>query len=196
MFGNDHRAPLPLQAGNLVVEAGDGLLIQIGGGLVQHEDVRAHGVDRAKGQQLLLPTGEGENALPAEALQPQGLHGLRNPGADLFRRASRVLQPKGQLAVRVQIEKLGLGILEYRSHLSGQLVHGRLGGVQAAHLHPSLQAAAGGKGRDQAVDELGHRSLSTAGGTAQQDTFARTDSGVQAGQGLPGAVITKGNILK
>ena len=196
MFGNDHRAPLPLQTGDLVVKAGDGGNIQVGGWLVQHKDVRAHGVDRAKGQQLLLSTREREDALPAEALQPKGLHGLRHPGMDLFRRASCVLQPKGQLAVRVQIEKLGLGILEYRSHLSGQLVHGRLGGVQAVHLHPSLQAAAGGKGRDQAVDELGHRSLSTAGGTAQQDTFARPDGGVQAGQGLPGAVITKGNILK
>ena len=178
------------------MEVGDGLLVQIGGGLVQYEDVRVHGVDRAKGQQLLLPAGEGEDALPAEALQPQRIHSFRHPGTNLFRRAARVLQPKGQFAVRVQIEKLGLGILEYRSHLSGQLMHGRLGGVQAAHLHPSLQAAAGGKGRDQAVDKLGHRSLSTAGGTAQQDTFARPDGGVQAGQGLPGAVITKGNMLK
>ena len=57
MLRHHDCAALPLQSGDLVVKAGNGLLIQIGRRLVQHIDFRAHGIDGAKGQKLLLPAG-------------------------------------------------------------------------------------------------------------------------------------------
>ena len=57
MLRHHDCAALPLQSGNLVVKAGNGLLIQIGRRLVQHIDFGAHGIDGAEGQKLLLPAG-------------------------------------------------------------------------------------------------------------------------------------------
>ena len=43
MLRNHHRAALMFQTGDLVVEPSDGVLVQIGRGLVQHKNLRAHG---------------------------------------------------------------------------------------------------------------------------------------------------------
>ena len=143
MLRNHHRAALMFQTGDLVVEPGDGVLVQIGRGLVQHKNLRAHGIDRAEGQQLLLPTGQGEDAPPLQFLKVQGLHRIRHPPSDLLRRPALIFQTEGQFTVRVQIEELGFGVLEYGADFPGQLVHGCRSRVKSVHLHPPFQAAAG-----------------------------------------------------
>ena len=57
MLRHHDCAALPLQSGDLVVEPGDGVLVQIGRGLVQHKNLRPHGVDGAESKQLLLSAG-------------------------------------------------------------------------------------------------------------------------------------------
>ena len=57
MLCDHHRSALTLQTGDLVVEPGDGVLVQIGRGFVQHKNLRPHGVDGAESKQLLLSAG-------------------------------------------------------------------------------------------------------------------------------------------
>ena len=195
MLRNHHRAALTLQTGDLVVEPGDGVLVQIGRGLVQHKNLRAHGIDRAEGQQLLLPAGQGEDAPLLQFLKVQGIHRIRHPLSDLLRRPALVFQAEGQFTVRVQIEELGFGVLEYGADFPGQLIHGRRSRVKPVHLHPPFQAASGGKSRDQAVDQLRHRGLTAARGPAQQDTLPGRDGGADLGERLLRLPIAERNMV-
>ena len=195
MLRDHHRAALMFQTGDLVVEPGDGVLVQIGRGLVQHKNLRAHGIDRAEGQQLLLPTGQGEDAPPLQFLKVQGLHRIRHPPSDLLRRPALIFQTEGQFTVRVQIEELGFGVLEYGADFPGQLVHGCRSRVKSVHIYPPFQAAAGGKGRDQAVDQLRHRGLTAARGPAQQDTLPGCDGCADLGERLLRLPIAERNMV-
>src|SRR5699024_9705761 len=89
----------------------------------------------------------------------------------------------------------GFGVLEYGADFPGQLVHGRRSRVKSVHIYPPFQAAAGGKGRDQAVDQLCHRSLAAAGGPAQQDALPRRDGGADLGERLLRFPVAEGNIV-
>ena len=75
----------------------------------------------------------------------QGIHRIRHPLSDLLRRPALVFQAEGQFTVRVQIEELGFGVLEYGADFPGQLIHGRRSRVKPVHLHPPFQAASGVK---------------------------------------------------
>ena len=196
MLRHHDCAALPLQSGDLVVEPGNGLPIQIGCRLVQHIDFRAHGINRAKGQKLLLPTGQRKDVFPAQFLEVQCFRDLLHAAADLFRRTALIFQPKGQFAVGVQIKKLGLWILKHRAYPLGQFIHGCFPRRKPIYHHPPFQTASGSKSRDQAVDQLRHCGLSAAGGPAQQDALSAGNSGADMGKRFLFFSIAKGNLFQ
>ena len=192
----DHnRAALTLQIGDLVMKPENGVLVQIGRRFIQHKDFRAHSVDRAEGQQLLLSAGQGEDTPPQQILKMQCLHRIRHLAANLFRGTSLVFQTKGQFAVRVQVEELGFWVLEYGAYLSSQLVHRRFSRIRAVYFHPPFQAAAGGKGRNQAVDQFRHCGLPAAGGPAQQNALPRSHCHADLGESFLTFSISEGNMV-
>ena len=195
MFRYHDCASLPLQSGNLIVEAGNGLLIQIGCRLVQYIDFGTHSIDGAKSQKLLLPAGQRKNVFSPQFLEVQRFRDLLHAAADFFRRTALIFQPKGQFAVGVQIKKLRLGVLEYRAYPLGQLIHGCFLRCKSIYHHPSLQTASGGECGDQAVDQFRHRGLSAAGGPTQQDALSAGNGGADLGKCFLIFAIAKGNLF-
>ena len=195
MLRHHDCAALPLQSGDLVVKAGNGLLIQIGRRLVQHIEFGAHGIDGAKGQKLLLPAGQRKDVFSSEALEMQRFRDLLHAAADFFRWTALIFQPKGQFAVGVQIKKLGLWILKHRAYPLGQLIHGCFPRHKPVYHHPSLQTASGGECGDQAVDQLRHCRLAAAGGPTQQDALSAGNGGADLGKRFLVFTIAKGNLF-
>ena len=67
------------------MKPGNGILIQIGRRFIQHKNFRAHSVDRAEGQQLLLSAGQGKDTPHQQILKMERLHRILYSTADLLR---------------------------------------------------------------------------------------------------------------
>ena len=101
------------------MESFDGFPIQIGRRLIQNVELRPHGIDRGKGQQLLFSARHGKDVPPPQPLQMQAVGGIIQPTEDLAPGHTLVFQAKSQLAVGIQIEKLTFGVLENRTPPAG-----------------------------------------------------------------------------
>ena len=196
MLGNDYGLALRLDKPQMLPQLADCRHIQIGRRLVEQIDLRAHGIDRGKGNFLLLPSGESEDIAAEQVFDVQRLGCFCHTPHHLLLRDGLIFHTEGNLTVGVHIKKLRPGILEHAAHLLRNAVHGQLGKVFAVKQNLSAQLAHE-ELRDQTVYQPGESSLSAAGAPAEQDALSVRNGEVNMLQPSVRAVrIGKGHILK
>ena len=168
---HQHRAALALPAldgGAQVRHRGE---IQVRRRLVQHHQPWPGGGGAGAGDALLLPAGQVEKAPPHERLQLERRGCGVDAPFDLGALHALVLAAEGQLAAHVDVEELGLRVLEHRAYEACRVVQRCVGRVQPAHAHSSFHAALVVVGRE-AVGQAGERGLAAARRAAQQHHLA------------------------
>ncbi len=170
--------------------------IQIGGGFIQKIDLRLHRIDRCKCDLLLFPAGKGEDIAAKEIFDMQSFGGFCCTLLHLLARHGLILHAESNFTVRIHIEKLGPGILEYTSDLLRNAVQGKSCKIFAVQQNLSAPFSCE-ELRDQTVDEPRQRGLSAAAPTAEQNTLPVRNREINM---LKTAVcmvgIVKGHILK
>lgn len=196
MLRDQDGLPLGAEQRQVAAQALDGLGVQVAGRLVQKADLRLHGVDGGKGDPLLLPAGEGEEAPAQKAPDTQLLRRPVHPGPEFRRRPGLALQAEGDLAVAVHVEKLRPGVLEDAAHLLRDPVHGQRRQVLPVQQHPARQLPGEELG-DEAVDEPGEGGLAAAAAAAEQDALPVGDGEAHVMEpALPALRIAEGHMLK
>ena len=116
VFCDDHRLFLGLPVPDHANQIFDGGNIQVGGWLVQHEDVRVDCIGRGAGDFLLFSAGQGKQAPVQQFFQLEAVDGFLQTLPHLRDRQGHVFTPKNNLAGGIYIVELCPWVLEYRSH--------------------------------------------------------------------------------
>ena len=170
MLRDQDGLALPFDQLQMLPQFLDGGHVQVRGWFIQQIDLRVHGIDGGKGDLLLFPAGQLEDIAAAEALNVQVLRRLLHPLRQFLGRPGLILDAKGDLAVRVHVEKLRSGILEHRAHLGGNLVHGKAADLLAIHPHAAGHLACIELG-DQTVHQSCDGGLAAPTSAAEQDAL-------------------------
>jgi len=121
MLRHHHGLALGLPEREDLCKLLDSRPVQIGGGLIQHHDLRLGYGDGRTGHLLLFSPGEGEDTAVHERLH---MHLPGHPAdipSDLVGRRAEVFRGKGQLAGGVHVEELAAGILEHAAHMGREV---------------------------------------------------------------------------
>ena len=130
------RAPL-LEDGQERVEVGRAGRVEVGGGLVEHEQRRFDGQGRGQHHPLALPAAELPGVRPGEAGHAHRLQGAHGPRLDPVGQHPQVLQGVADLVQDPRGDHLGVGVLHDHGHGAGQV-----GDIGVGHLLPAHQDAA------------------------------------------------------
>ena len=142
---DDHSRALLGHGGDEPVEPVPPGGVDDAGGLVQDQQLRAHGQGHGHRQALALPSRELPRVVPDAPQQPHGAQRLLHAGRDLAAGQAQVLQREGDVVVDGAGDHGGVGVLPHVGDVRGQEADGGVG-----DLGPG-QAQAAGVLRGQAV---------------------------------------------
>ncbi|SIM81375.1 Uncharacterised protein [Mycobacteroides abscessus subsp. abscessus] len=182
MLHHDQRgAVLPHGAQHRVAHLLHPSRVQVGGGLIQQQQTRAHREDPGQSQALLLPAGQRRRRTLPVQVQAHRRQGLLAAGADLLAGHPEVLRPEGEVLTHPGEHDRGLRVLLHQPHPAPSPGGGEpvdQGGAQRRVLllvqHPG-----------QGVQERG---LPGAGGPQQQHLLPRRDLQGDVAEGRLGPV--------
>jgi hypothetical protein len=161
--------------------------VELGGGLVEHEDTRAQGQRSGDGDALLLAAGKCLQRAVAQREQIQQAQRLLDAHAHLGRGDGRVLQRESDLVLDPINDELRLGILEDKSDETAEYLRPLGDGVAPGDGDASTQSAAGEVGH-QPVEAAQKRGLARAGRPRHEDELSLGDVQCRAGEGGVGGV--------
>ena len=118
------------------------LRIEVGGGLIKNEGLRAESENRRQARFLLLAFGERVNVAREEILKSQEAHRAGETPVDLLGRKSPAFQRKGDLVLHAESKKLLFRILKERSRVFGEDRDGCACGIKPVDLHPPRKRSA------------------------------------------------------
>ena len=107
--------------------------IELGGRLVEDQEVRLHRQRRRDSKPLLLAAREFVRVLLLHAVQAHGSQNLWNARQHLLTRHAQVLQRESDLVFDGCGEELRLRVLEHRAHVLGQRADRMVERIQAGH---------------------------------------------------------------
>src|SRR5215218_260289 len=154
VVGYDHdRLSLVVQPDGEVHDLLGPLEVLSGGGLVEHQNVRAHRHHRRNRHPLLLALAEEEGVLVHQVRDLQVLGGLFDAPADLLFGEAHVLGAEGELLLDLHLEDLGVRVLEDVADRQRHLGDRSPARVQARHGDGTLG------GLQEPVEVLDERGL-------------------------------------
>ena len=116
--------------------------VELGGRLVQQDELRTHREGRCQAHALKLPAGQLEGETVTQVKRVDGRECLVHPRPDLRGRGAEVLEAEGNFVRDASHHDLVLGILKDRCDQAGQLRGPRRPGVEARHCDPPGEGAA------------------------------------------------------
>ena len=148
--------------------------VELGGRLVEQQQPRLERERRGEADPLQLAAGE-LGRLPApEVERVHRIERALDPGPDLVRRDTEVLEAEGDLVRGDGHHHLVLGILEDRRDRAGQLGRARLPGVEPGDDDPALEATAV-EVRHEPRERADQRRLARPGRAEQRHDLARLE---------------------
>ena len=148
--------------------------IQVGGGLIQHVDLRLHGQHRRIGHRLLLAAGEGLGRALQVLLHAHIAHVLVDQPLHHLHRQALVLRAEGDLILHRGIGQLAAGVLEEHARLKGHLPDGVGGDILALDIDLPCHLPLVGLRHDP-VQSGAQRGLARAGGTGDEHDLPLLD---------------------
>ena len=137
-MGDEHHGdPLfPVEPLNGVYDLLPPHRVQHGGGLIQHDALRAHGQHARDGHPLLLPAGQKMGGVAGVFAHAHGGQGLVHPLPDLGGGHAQILRAEGHVLLHHAGDNLVIRVLEHHAHPAADVQQELLvAGVHAVHVH-------------------------------------------------------------